>query len=359
MQTRFHAGCLPALIGSLPLTDHRKAADWVWAHTPDIPVWIQLPAHPKESMLLQFAAGMPGLVLSDDSCFIDTTAADFDDALVRFYETFMAVGDHSQPLDETCFALDRTSAEGFFVLLASLGQRHPAPTAVKGQITGPITFTTGVADQNKTAIFHDDRLRDAAVKLLAMKARWQVEQLAVFQRPVILFLDEPALAGYGSSEFTSISKEAVLAALGEVIDAVHDAGGLAGIHVCANTDWQLVLETPVDIVNFDAYSFFDRFVLYGGGVREFLNQGRIIAWGIVPTSKPEDIDRETATALRKRWESQIRQIASLGLDPAQIKNQSLITPSCGTGSLSRHHAKRVLELTRDLSLQLRTSTDAL
>jgi hypothetical protein len=53
-----------------------------------------------------------------------------------------------------------------------------------------------------------------------------------------------------------------------VVDAIHTDGGLAGIHVCANTDWSLVLESGADIVNFDAYAYFDRFILYGDPIRD-------------------------------------------------------------------------------------------
>jgi hypothetical protein len=129
---------------------------------------------------------------------------------------------------------------------------------VKGQVTGPITFCTGVKDQDGRAIFYNEGLRDAAVKLLALNARWQIRTLSGPQRPVIVFIDEPALAGFGSSEMISISKEEILACLTEVVDAIHADGGLAGIHVCANTDWSLVLESGADIVNFDAYAYFDR-----------------------------------------------------------------------------------------------------
>jgi hypothetical protein len=104
---------------------------------------------------------------------------------------------------------------------------------------------------------------------------------------VIIFIDEPALAGFGSSELISISKEEILACLREVVDAIHTDGGLAGIHVCANTDWSLVLESGADIVNFDAYAYFDRFILYGDPIREFLAAGGMLAWGIVPTLEPE------------------------------------------------------------------------
>jgi hypothetical protein len=38
-----------------------------------------------------------------------------------------------------------------------------------------------------------------------------------------------------------------------VIAAVHGHGGLTGIHGEENTDWSLLMETDLDILDFDAY----------------------------------------------------------------------------------------------------------
>ena len=53
--------CRPVLIGSLPLSDHEQALDLIWEHTPDFPLWPQLPQNPREGMVRQFLSGMPGL----------------------------------------------------------------------------------------------------------------------------------------------------------------------------------------------------------------------------------------------------------------------------------------------------------
>jgi len=84
-----------------------------------------------------------------------------------------------------------------------------------------------------------------------------------------------------------------------------------------------------------------------------MNSGRILAWGIVPTSNAEDIDRETTDSLVSKWEDKAGQIELLGIDRSQILAQSLITPSCGTGSLNIEHAIKVLDLTKEVSKRLR------
>ena len=344
---------LPILIGSMPLTDHRQAADLVFETTPRIPVWVQLPAHPEEGMVPQFAPGMPGLQKDAERIYVDLGDPSFDTALAAFYEDYLAVTEGAQSLENSRFALGEDTTGGFHELRARLSADVTPPAAVKGQVTGPITFGLGLKDQQGRAIYYDPNARDAAVKLLALKAAYQIRTLETAGCPVIVFIDEPALAGFGSSEMISISAEEIAASLEEVNAAIHAEGGLAGIHICANTDWGMVLGTSVDIVNFDTFAYFDRFLLYGDQVSAFIARGGIIAWGLVPTGSAEALAAATTDALVARWKDQCRALAALGIDPDRLQAQSLISPSCGVGSLSRTQALKVLELTREVSARIR------
>jgi len=354
MVERFQPHGLPVLIGSLPFAEHEQALKLVLNYTPEIPLWIQLPVHREEGMVAQFMPGMPGLCATADRSFIDTAQADFDRDLIHFYEEYLAVMEGNTDLSDSRFLLDEDTARGFFLFIESLKRLSAPPVAVKGQVTGPFTFCTGILDQNKKAIIYDEQIKDAAVKLLALKSRWQVRQLSQFGCPVIIFFDEPALAGFGSSEFISISKDTIIQSLEEVMEAVHAEGGLAGVHVCANTDWSLILDSTADIVSFDAYSYFERFILYKDSIKEFLNAGKIIAWGIVPTLEVDKLENETTESLINRWKEKAAQLEKLGMDSNQLISQSLITPSCGSGSLSAELAIKVLRLTREVSQQIRS-----
>ncbi len=343
------------LIGSLPLKDHRKATDLVWEYTPQIPSWVQLPIYPEELMVPQFAGGLPGLQTGEGRTVVDRTSSHYEEELLAFYEEYMSVEEGSRSLNESRFILGEDRAKGFTEFVKRLQSDAVSPMALKGQVTGPITFCTALHDEQDAAIFYDSQLRDAGVKLLAMKARWQIRKLASFNRPVIIFCDEPALAGYGSSEFISISREDILTCLREVVGAIHDEGALAGVHVCANTDWSLVLDSGADIVNFDAYEYFDRFMLYREQIIEFVNAGNIIAWGIVPTLDKEAISAETTESLLEQWKAKAGELENMGMERSVLLAQSLITPSCGAGSLPPELALKVLRLTREISDRLRST----
>lgn len=353
MTTHFLPEARHTWIGSLPITDHAEAVRLMMEYTPEIPIWIQLPHNPNEKMVEQFAPGMPGLSAAEGKLHVDSQSETFDDEMLSFFEDYMAVTEDPSRIADSRFSLSREVAPGFYAFMDALDGLSSPQAAVKGQVTGPFTFATGLVDEEGRAVFYNDQLRDAAVRMIAMKARWQVRMLKKYGVPVIVFLDEPALAGFGSSAFISVSREDLDAALGEVIGAIHEEGGLAGVHVCANSEWSIILDSGADIVSFDAYSFFDKFVIYGDSIRRFMDHGGILAWGIVPTGDTEAIESSSADALHALWEENAKAIEALGIERSRVVAQSLITPSCGTGSLSLDHATRVIRMNREVADRIR------
>jgi hypothetical protein len=350
----FHPQCLPLLIGSLPLVDHIKATELIFAYTPQIPLWPQLPAYKEEGMILQYAPGFPGLTSANGKVYIDTDSPDFETELLAFYEEYLLVTEGEVPLGESRFVLSPDVARGFYTFLAEAEKNKDGLVGLKGQTTGPITFCTGLVDQAGRAIFYNDQLRDAAVKHLALKARWQIKKMAYLGGQPIMFFDEPGLAGLGSSAFITITNDDIIACFKEVFAAVQEEGGLTGVHVCANTEWPVLFDSGVDIVSYDAYAYFDKLVMYADQLARFFSRGGILATGIVPTTA-EFIDVETVDALVDKWFDQCRHLQAIGIDRKTVYQQTLITPSCGTGTVTDEQARKVLALTKGVSEKIRAS----
>jgi len=340
------------LIGSLPVSDYHQALGLIMAHTPDIPLWPQLPSNPLERMMNQFVEGLPGVIEAEGKTYFDLSTADFEAEQLAFYEAYLAASETPASLLCSRFAVSEARARGIYELKKMVGQ-HTKVMALKGQITGPFTLLTGLADGDHRLGYYNETFREMAVKALAMKAAWQVEFLKDLHLPVIVFIDEPALAGLGSSAFISIAKEDIAQDLSEVIGAIKGAGGLAGIHVCANTDWNFLLALDLDILSFDAHGFFDRLITCKPQVHDFLARGGVLAWGIVPTADVTTIMRESCDSLVALWERQSDLLLGGRWDKSTLIAQSLITPSCGTGALPLEAAQQVLALTRDVSATLR------
>ena len=352
--SQFMPNCLPLLIGSLPLRDHQEATAVIFDCTPQIPIWPQLPIYKQEGMIRQFAPGLPGLTEVNGKIFIDTEADSFSSELLAFYEEYLLVTEGGLDLDGSRFQLSEEVAKGFYTFLIAAEKGREHVLGLKGQTSGPITFCTGLVDQAGRAIFYNDELRDVAVKLLALKARWQTRKMAAIAGQPIMFFDEPGLAGLGSSAFITITNEEITGCFHEVFAAVRAENGLTGVHVCANTEWPVLFDSGVDIVSYDAYSYFDKLVLYAEQLVAFFARGGILATGIVPTS-PELIDAEEVDSLVEKWFEQSRLLQSIGIDEKTIYQQTLITPSCGTGTVSKEQAEKVLALTKGVSVKIRAS----
>lgn len=349
----FKPNALPVLIGSLPLDDHLEAVKLIHEYTPDIPLWPQLPSRKEEGMLLQFLPGMPGVREKDGKVFVDSESPDFETEFLSFFEEYLMVTEGGAPLEESRFRMNSPEGDGFFAFLDFIGNCRDSVTALKGQVTGPVTFCTTLVDQAGRALFYNEQLRDAAVKLLALKAQWQAHRMAELKEKPIVFFDEPGLSGFGSSAFITITPEDITACLAEVYEGVRAEGGLVGVHVCANTEWSVIFDSGVDVVSFDSFSYFDRLVLYPEHIRAFFDKGGILASGIVPTN-PEYIEKADVESILAKWEEQVAELEKIGIDRDVILQQTLITPSCGTGTATREQAVKVLELTRDVSRKIRS-----
>jgi len=339
------------VIGSFPHTEAEAALRLIMEYVPQIPAWPQLPFYPEEQMLRQYLEGMPGLFTKEgNKIFFDTSHPRFEAELFGFYQNYLnALESPRIPFDHPLGISPRYS-RGFYSFYRKLEQGSYRPLALKGQITGPITLATALTDQNGKSVYYDLQLREVVVKALTIKAKWQIHQLRVFGVPIIIFIDEPSLSAYGSSAFLGVTEGEVKNDLTEIIEQIHLEQGIAGIHCCENTDWSILLKTNLDILSFDAYSFFDRLILYASELKDFIARGGVLAWGIIPTGNEDDIKRETIDSLVRRWREYLNTLEErLGVAPNDIARQSLITPSCGMGSLTPELAKRVLELLRGVS----------
>jgi methionine synthase II (cobalamin-independent) len=190
-------------------------------------------------------------------------------------------------------------------------------------------------------------LADALIKNAAMNARWQIQKLKALRPGVIISVDEPYLAAFGSA-FISLERHQVITMLDEVFEAIHQDGALASVHCCANTDWSVLLATTVDILNLDAYGYLENLALYPAELHGFLDRGGAIMWGIVPNN--EDIFQTTPEALASQLREGIDLIKSkaqargVNIISEHLAQRSLITTSCGLGPTSVEIADRSLEI---------------
>lgn len=331
-------------VGSLPLVDPQKAVDLVLRCVPQAPFWPQLPKiDAREGMIAQFSENLPGLKAA--SGVLRFACPDREKELELFYERFISQ-------DLAYFKISPDFARGLYVFYQRLKNMNLSNLEfIKCQVTGPFTFCSGINDTNGNAILHDQVLMQAMVKGLTMKALWQLDLFKQFGKKIIMFFDEPYLAVVGSA-YTPVNREHVINVFSELADSLKSKNCLVGIHCCGNTDWSMLTDTVgIDIINFDAFNFQERFVLYADNLNSFLRRGGLICWGIVPT---QDFDPNLAPeVLAKKVKIGLDILVKKGIDRALLLERLLISPACGLGALDAQKAEGILSLLNQTSLFIR------
>lgn len=333
-------------IGSMPFEDPEEAVDIAFTYFKDVPFWPQLPRlGVTEQMTPQYSESMPSVKFNYEkkSIYFDTSR-DSSLKCADFYEHYMAAEDSG---DYSAFAISPEYSRGIYAFENKLKLQTSPLKCVKVHTVGPCSFALTVCDENKQLIFYNKTFREIIAKAVEMKCRWQIQKFGKFAETVICFLDEPVLSAYGSSAYLSVSRADVVSLLSDAVEAIHDAGAIAGVHCCGNTEWSMLADSGVDIISFHAFEFGHTISLYPETIGPFLQRGGMLAWGIVPTSI--SIRTETVESLEEKLETAMDALASKGIDKELICEQAIITPSCGTGSMQPDDAYMVFETTAQLS----------
>jgi len=335
-------------IGSLPHRDAEEACALTLRYLTEAPAWPQLPHRDfRENMYAQYSEGLPGVVVDPEGrkVFCDTGR----DLLAEMEEVLRAYLDG----DLEWAAISEDYASGLYALsrrLAGEGRKYPL---LKGQVTGPVSFGLTVLDRGNRPILYHDQMAEVMVKLLNLKARWMEGFLrnTGAAEEVLIFLDEPYLVSVGSA-LVSVSRDLVVDSIRGCTEGL---GCLTGAHCCGNTDWTLLFQAGLDVVNFDAYGYMESLALYPEELSRFLEGGGVLAWGLVPNTPA--VDGEEVEDLVRRFEEGVALLASRGVDEDLLRERAMVTPSCGLEGLSEERAERAYRLAAEVSAALRGEAD--
>ena len=343
----FTPKCMATGIGSFPHQDTSAACNLVLKTIPEMPLWPQLSNIDfREMMEAQFSEGLPCVVLDKDKqrMYFDTSG-DPTSELEKFYENCM-----TENLDY--FKITPDFSRGIYEMEKKISEKAPSSMKFfKSQVTGPVTFGLVIVDENKRSIYYNDVFRDVVVKGVTMKARWLVNKFKALGYDQVCFVDEPILSAFGSSTYVSVQRKDVVSLISEVIEAIHKENVLVGTHCCGNTEWPILIDAGVDIISFDAYEYGETISYYPEEIKKFLDNGGALAWGIVPTS--DKINQETPASLADKLKGLVKILAAKGLNEDLIWERCLLTPSCGTGSLSVELSEKVFNDLSETSHLLR------
>ncbi|MFC2072960.1 hypothetical protein ACFLUU_09765 [Chloroflexota bacterium] len=304
------AACKTTAMGIMPHTDVERALNL--ALSLDIPFFPQLPNISfYEDMYVQTSQNFPGIVVDPEGGRISFDNTKFEEGL----------GDYSQRMAEPeTFALSQSYSVAYHRFLA---EDLYAYSAIRGQVTGPVSFGFRVTDENSRPIIYNEGIRALLFDFIQRKVNLQYQQLKEKNQNAFVWLDEPGLGWV----FSGLSGYNDIEARQDYQSFLADSEGPRALHLCASVNLPYLLGLGVEILSFDAYQIELMPKGYANAVADFLSSGGIICWGIVPTdseSLAEETPETLAGLLSSYWE-----VVSLntGLSTRQIAEQALIAPA--------------------------------
>jgi len=307
---KLQASCKTTAMGIMPHTDVEAALEL--ALRLDIPFWPQLPNISfYEDMYAQTSGNFPGIVVNPDDERITFETATFEEEL----------GIYSQKLAETeTFALSRSYSVVYHRFLAENLQKYPA---IRGQVTGPVSFGFRVTDENSRPIIYNEGVRALLFDFIQRKANLQYRQLKEKNQNAIVWLDEPGLGWV----FSGLSGYNDVQARQDYQNFLNSFDAPGALHLCASVNLPYLLGLGVKLLSFDAYQMELMPKGYAGAVSEFIGRGGIISWGIVPTDS-ESLGKETPETLARLLLSYWEVISlNTGLSAEAIAEQAIIAPA--------------------------------
>jgi methionine synthase II (cobalamin-independent) len=229
--------------------------------------------------------------------------------------------------------------------------------AFKIQVAGPWTLAATVEKPRGDKVLSDFGARRELAQALAEGVRTHVRdvrrRLPGVERLVVQ-VDEPALAAVleakiptasGFGRHRVVHPPEASEALGWVLAAVAAEGAEPWVHTCAAGTPLALLRTSgarglsVDLGLMTAADH--------DALGEALEAGETVALGVVPSLEPGTSPTDTEIAERVlRW------LDMLGLDPTEVGDRLLLTPTCGLAGASPAWARRALTLVRSAAANL-------
>lgn len=305
----FRPDCMSTAMAIMPHEDANQALDAAFGF--DIPFWPQLPNITFwEDSYVQTARRFPGIVVDD----VESRLTWDEELFLEELESYLAYEDGDPPF---AVAPEDSLTYGAF-LTAGLDGRP----AIRGQLMGPISFCLKVLDADKKPIIYRDDVRELAILHIARKVNHQLRELRAVNPHAFVWVDEPGLEILfsGITGYASDRAREDMAAFLALLE------GPRAVHLCGNPDWDFLLQAELDLLSFNAYGCGTVFAGYAGSIREFLERGSVICWGIVPTNAP-DMEGWDAPGLVAELERIWALLAERGVAEERLRSQALVTPA--------------------------------
>ncbi|MEE6169562.1 MULTISPECIES: methionine synthase [unclassified Mycolicibacterium] len=307
-------------IGSWPGTAARQAAEVVVGELHTLTHLVELPARGIGADMI----GRAGALLVDIG--IDTVPRGYRITPGRSAALRRAVSLLGEDVDALEEAWEKAGLRG-------------SGRVVKVQAPGPITLAAQLElSGGHRAITDPGALRDLAASLAEGLAQHRAEVARRLDTTVVVQLDEPSLPAALAGRLTGVTSLSPVHPVDEAVavslldGCVARVGAETAVHSCApDLPWKGLLRSAVHAVSVDVSTLAPADL---DGIGEFVDSGRTVLLGVVPTAAPER--RPSVEEVAK---AAVAVTDRLGFAREVLRDRIGVTPACGLAGATPEWAR--------------------
>ena len=338
--------CLPT--GKLPYDNEKLLTQMMMRLFEDAPFLPLLPhIYEKDTLHNRTLGGLPWFVAKHKKVSIKDGTDEFNECMMILDNVF------NKPTPDT---LDMFQFESPFLEKYLQMVEHVKPKNTVINLLGPFTVSQRISKADCPQVLVDKVYRKMIVQTVCVKAMWiagKIKEVSPETVPLILF-EEPELHRFGTAkrESEELTRDVIVNMYSKLFQTLRKRGCLTGVQCFEKCDWQLVIDSGVDLISFDAYNNPNNIGIISEKINNFLLSGGFINWGIVPVKTEEQIKALTIDYLTDRFKRTIEDIATQGISLSLLYKRSLVSMQGNLHGIPLIFAEKALILTTQLAKKL-------
>lgn len=343
----FKLKCLP--VGALAYNDLESAVRMEAKLFDKSPFLAELPnIYPNDTILNRTLYNIPGIAIENNKIQFKTGSKEYQLAIQHLEKTF----NNPQKNQLDTYAIETDYFEKFKQLI----KKFKSPYACINLI-GPFTLGQMLNKAAEEQVLADKSFRKLFIQAICIKALWAIETIRDISPDTtpIIILEEPLFSSLGDlkRENESITPELVTNIFAKVIDKLKPTGALIAIQCMEKCDWKIPINAGADIISFDAYNNPNNLCIIPDEIKEFLERGGKINWGIIPTMTESLVKSLNIDAVEKRLLKTFEGLVLAGIPRELVYNNALVSIQGDASKLPIIFAEKTIMLAVQLSKRIR------
>ena len=339
--------------GNLPYEDIRLCKQMMLKLYEDVPFLPELPLLNDENIIMLTTENIPAIKISDENLLIiaDESSEELQKALDIMNITYNS---------ETYENYEQFSSNSAYITLywEMLKRIKPKHTVIN--ILGPYSLAESISNIAPEVILTDRNYRKFISECIALKTIWFLQNIKKYSpdtKPIIM-LNEPHFSKFGMLKYNNenITAETLPTLYSKLVLKIKKLGAFVGVQSFDKCNWQIILDSNVDMISFGAYNNPQNLNIIAPKVNNFLSKGGYINWGMIPVNNEKVIKSLNIDSIYKKFTTAIEELSSEGVSLDLLYRNSTVSVQGNMSELPIIYAEKALILANQLSKKIPMSS---